>query len=73
MKRDSGGSAPNCGPASIRATRPRFVLSTALGPLLGLIPGVQDADQVRRYVRVFVLPALLADPPPAGPVFTVSR
>ncbi|OBG30709.1 TetR/AcrR family transcriptional regulator [Mycolicibacter heraklionensis] len=49
----------------------RFVLSTALGLLLHLIPGVQDADQVRRYVRVFVLPALLADPPPAGPVFTV--
>lgn len=48
----------------------RFVLSTALGLLLGLIPGVNDADQVRRYVRVFVLPALLADPPPAGPVFT---
>lgn len=48
----------------------RFVLSTALGLLLGLIPGAQDADQVRRYVRVFVLPALLADPPPAGLVFT---
>lgn len=48
----------------------RFVLSAALGLLLGLIPGVQDAEQVRRYVRVFVLPALLADPPPAGPVFT---
>lgn len=47
-----------------------FVLSVALGLLLGLIPGVDDADQVRRYVRVFVLPALVADPPPAGPVFT---
>lgn len=51
----------------------RFVLSTALGLLLGLIPGVDDADQVRRYVRVFVLPALVADPPPAGPVFTAPR
>lgn len=47
----------------------RFVLSVALGLLLGLIPGIHDADQVRRYVRVFVLPALVADPPPAGPVF----
>lgn len=47
----------------------RFVLSTALGLLLGLIPGVDDAGQVRRYVRTFVLPALLAEPPPAGPVF----
>jgi AcrR family transcriptional regulator len=47
----------------------RFVLSVALGLLLGLIPGVGDADQVRRYARTFVLPALLADPPPPGPVF----
>lgn len=47
----------------------RFVLSVALGLLLGLIPGVDDADQVRRYVRVFVLPALVADPPPPARVF----
>jgi len=47
----------------------RFVLSVALGLLLGLIPGIDDDDQVRRYVRVFVLPALAAEPPPAGPVF----
>ncbi|MEO6793284.1 MAG: helix-turn-helix domain-containing protein [Mycobacterium sp.] len=51
----------------------RFVLSIALGLLLGLIPGVHDADQVRRYVRVFVLPALVADPPPAEPVFTAPQ
>ena len=51
----------------------RFMLSTALGLLLGLIPGVHDVGQVRRYVRVFVLPALLADPPPPGPVFTAHR
>lgn len=51
----------------------RFVLSVALGLLLGLIPGVHDADQVRRYVRVFVLPALIADPPPAEPVFTAPQ
>lgn len=48
----------------------RFVLSVALGLLLGLVPGADDAEQVRRYVQVFVLPALVADPPPAGPVFT---
>ncbi|OBH20761.1 TetR/AcrR family transcriptional regulator [Mycolicibacter terrae] len=46
-----------------------FVLSVALGLLLRLIPGVDDPDQVRRYVRVFVLPALVAAPPPPGPVF----
>ncbi|MCV7384333.1 helix-turn-helix domain-containing protein [Mycolicibacter longobardus] len=48
----------------------RFVLAVALGLLLGLIPGADDPDQVRRYVRVFVLPALTTDPPAAGPVFT---
>lgn len=47
----------------------RFVLSAALGLLLGLIPGADDPEQVRRYVRVFVLPALVNDPPAAGPVF----
>ncbi|HEU0191200.1 MAG TPA: TetR/AcrR family transcriptional regulator, partial [Mycobacterium sp.] len=47
----------------------RFVLSIALGLLLRLIP-VDDAEQVRRYLRVFVLPALAADPPPVTPVFT---
>lgn len=64
-------AAPQLRPGLHSRDAARFVLSTALGLLLGLIPGVQDADQVRRYVRVFVLPALLADPPPAGPVFTV--
>lgn len=48
----------------------RFVLSVALGLLLGLVPGADHAEQVRRYVQVFVLPALVADPSPAGPVFT---
>lgn len=47
----------------------RYVLSVALGLLLRLVPGVDDADQVRRYLRVFVLPALVAQPPPAGAVF----
>jgi AcrR family transcriptional regulator len=46
-----------------------FVLGIEMILLLRLIPGTDDADQVRRYARCFVLPALLADPPPAGPVF----
>lgn len=46
----------------------RFVLAVALGLLLRLVPGADDAEQVRRYVTVFVLPALAADPPPATPV-----
>lgn len=64
-------AAPQLRPGLHSRDAARFVLSTALGLLLGLSPGVQDADQVRRYVGVFVLPALLIDPPPAGPVFTV--
>lgn len=48
----------------------RYVLSVALGLLLELVPGVSDPDQVRRYVRVFVLPALMAHPPDPEPVFT---
>lgn len=47
----------------------RYVLSVALSLLLGLIPGTDDPEQVRRYVRVFVLPTLLADPPQPEAVF----
>lgn len=48
----------------------RFVLSVALGLLLRLVPDADDAEQVRRYATVFVLPALLADPPAPTAVFT---
>lgn len=47
----------------------RHVLSVALSLLLGLVPGTDDPDVVRRYMRVFVLPSLMADPPDAEPVF----
>lgn len=47
----------------------RYVLSVALSLLLGLIPGTDNPEQVRRYVRVFVLPTLLADPPEPEAVF----
>ncbi|MUM19543.1 TetR/AcrR family transcriptional regulator [Mycobacterium sp. CBMA271] len=47
----------------------RYVLSVALSLLLGLIPGTDDPQQVRRYVRVFVLPTLLANPPEPESVF----
>jgi len=46
-----------------------FVLSVALGLLLGIVPGTDDPAEVRRYITVFVLPALLADPPAARAVF----
>ncbi|MEZ0364684.1 TetR/AcrR family transcriptional regulator [Mycobacterium sp. pUA109] len=53
--------------------RPRdavhFLMASALGLLLGLVPGSDDPDQVRRYVKVFVFPAVLPEPPRAGPVF----
>ncbi|MGH3722763.1 MAG: helix-turn-helix domain-containing protein [Mycobacterium sp.] len=47
----------------------RYVLSVALSLLLGLIPGTDNPEQVRRYVRVFVLPALLSNPPEPEAVF----
>jgi len=47
----------------------RYVLSVALSLLLGLIPGTDNPEQVRRYVRVFVLPTLLANPPEPEAVF----
>ncbi len=37
--------------------------------LRGVVPGSGDPDLVRRYVRVFVLPALLHDPPSPEAVF----
>ncbi|MFI1918140.1 TetR/AcrR family transcriptional regulator [Nocardia sp. NPDC020380] len=51
----------------------RYVLSMALALLMKAVPQADDPDAVRRYVRVFVLPAILASPPPAGPVFTPVR
>lgn len=48
----------------------QYVLGVALSLLMDAIPGTDDAAQVRRYVRVFVLPALLAEPPAAEPVFS---
>ncbi|MEN4479484.1 TetR/AcrR family transcriptional regulator [Mycolicibacterium cosmeticum] len=47
------------------------LISATLGILAGLVPGARDPEQIRRYVRVFVLPAVLAEPPPVEPVFQV--
>lgn len=46
-----------------------YLLTTALGLLLGIVPGSDDPDTARRYLQTFVMPAILADPPPPGPVF----
>ncbi|MFN8229212.1 MAG: TetR/AcrR family transcriptional regulator [Mycobacterium sp.] len=48
----------------------KFVVSTALSMLLGVIPGIDTPDVARRYLRTFVLPAILIDPPNAELVFT---
>jgi AcrR family transcriptional regulator len=49
----------------------RFLLSSALSMLLGLVADSDDPEQVRRYVNTFVLPAVMADPPPpAAEVFS---
>lgn len=46
-----------------------FLITSTLGILAGLVPGSEDADQIRRYVRVFILPSILADAPPVEAVF----
>lgn len=47
----------------------QFIVSTAITMLLGVIPGIDQPDTARRYVRTFVLPAILTDPPAPQPVF----
>lgn len=46
-----------------------YLIVSAISLLRGGVPGSGDADQVRRFVRVFVLPGLLAEPPPVEAVF----
>jgi AcrR family transcriptional regulator len=48
----------------------QFLISTAISLLLNVIPGVQDSDVARRFIEVFVLPAILEHPPHARRVFT---
>jgi AcrR family transcriptional regulator len=48
----------------------QFFISTSISMLLGVIPGTEDPETVRRYIDVFVLPAIVADPPDPRPVFT---
>jgi hypothetical protein len=56
-----------------RALRPKdlaqFFISTSISMLLGVIPGTEDPQTVRRYIDVFVLPAIVARPPKARAVF----
>jgi AcrR family transcriptional regulator len=56
-----------------RDVRPKdlaqFLISTNISMLLRVIPGVEDPETARRYIDVFVLPAIVADPPPPRDVF----
>lgn len=56
-----------------RNVRPKdlaqFLISTNISMLLGIIPGIEDPEMARRYIDVFVLPALVAHPPPPRAVF----
>jgi hypothetical protein len=45
----------------------QFFISTSISMLLGVIPGTEDPDTVRRYIDVFVLPVLLKHPPSRAP------
>jgi AcrR family transcriptional regulator len=47
----------------------QFLIATNISMLLGVVPGSSDPDTVRRYIEVFVLPALLTDPPAPRAVF----
>lgn len=50
----------------------QFLISTNIAMLMGVVPGIEDADTARRYIDVFVLPALAAHPPPPRAVFPDS-
>jgi AcrR family transcriptional regulator len=47
----------------------QYFISTSISMLLGVIPGTEDAQTVRRYIDVFVLPAIVAHPPKPREVF----
>lgn len=47
----------------------QFFISTAISMLSGTIPGIEDPDIARRYIDVFVLPALVERPPKPRAVF----
>jgi hypothetical protein len=47
----------------------QYFISTSISMLLGVIPGTEDAQTVRRYIDVFVLPAIVAHPPKPRAVF----
>lgn len=48
----------------------RHVLSVALALLMRAVPESGDAQTIRRYVRTFVLPSLVTDPPAPERVFS---
>jgi AcrR family transcriptional regulator len=56
-----------------RGIRPKdlaqFLIATNISMLLGVIPGIEDPETARRYIDVFVLPALVTHPPPPRAVF----
>lgn len=50
----------------------QFLVTTAMALLMGVIPGSRDPGTTRRYLRTFVLPVLLRDPPDPVRVFPSS-
>ena len=47
----------------------QFFISTSISMLLGVIPGTEDSETARRYIDVFVLPAIVTRPPKPRAVF----
>lgn len=47
----------------------QFFISVALSMLLSVVPNSSDPEVARRYIQTFVLPAVVACPPPPVQVF----
>ena len=47
----------------------QYLLGFAMNLLVSVTPSWDDPDELRRYVRTFVLPAILAEPPEPESVF----
>ena len=49
------------------------LIATSMSLLLGVIPGSDDPETVRRYLNVFFIPAVAAQFPAAHPVFIADE
>ncbi len=50
----------------------QFLIGTALSLLLGIIPDSENPDVARHYIEVFILPAIIKNPPRTRAVFRLA-